>query len=196
MAFKPKRRLERPAPTQVVETYKCKVDYTLYSDKEEEVKVLRECEEKIAFTEGKIGELIEVRRQAIQQMRVILKEQGVFRKIMGQLGITKDMIYDVDLREKLYIKYDVPREKIQKLSTREVRSLNKYDLSNSVVQDMLEDKEEFKKVIQLKEKEKKGNLQQQREEKIKKLTQEKERLEERIKQIEEELEQLNYEVMD
>lgn len=196
MVFKPKRRLERPAPTQVVEAYKCKVDYTLYSDKEEEIKVLRECEEKIAFTEGKIGELIEVRRQAIQQMRVILKEQGVFRKVMAQLGITKDMIYDVDLREKLYIKYDVPREKIQKLSTREVRSLNKYDLSNSVVQDMLEDKEEFKKVIQLKEKEKKGNLQTQREEKIKKLTQEKKRLEERLEQIKEELEQLNYEVMD
>ena len=196
MAFKPKRRLEKPVPTQVVETYKCKVDYTLYSDEEEEVKILRECEEKIAFTEGKIGELIEVRRQAIQQMRVILKEQGVFRKVMAQLGITKDMIYDVDLREKLYIKYDVPREKIQKLSTREVRSLNKYDLSNSVVQDMLEDKEEFKKVIQLKEKEKKGNLQTQREEKIKKLIQEKKRLEERIKQIEEELEQLNYEIMD
>lgn len=196
MAFKPKRRLERPAPTQIVEAYKCKVDYTLYADKEEDIKVLRECEEKIAFTEGKIGELIEVRRQAIQQMRVILKEQGVFRKVMAQLGITKDMIYDVDLREKLYIKYDVPREKIQKLSTREVRTLNKYEFSQDVVKDIIEDKEEFKKVVQIKEKENKGNLQQQREEKIKKLKAEKKRLEERIKQIEEELEQLNYEIMD
>lgn len=192
MAFKPKRNLVKPIEVQKVEQYQYKVDYHLYCDNPEDVKTLRECEEKLAFTGGKMAELIEVRRKAIQQMKTILKEQKIFLKVMAQLGISREMIFDVTSREKLYLKYDTDREFINNLTTREVRTLNKYEFSQAEIDDIKEDKKELKRLVTIKEKLNKGSLEQQRKTRIDNLLAEREKLLNRLEQIKQELEKLNH----
>lgn len=148
MASKFKLRDRKPAKqnfqTQEVVQYKTKVDYFKYTHDQEEVKILRNCEEKIAFTTGKIQELNLARWDALMTMRGILKKDGEFGEVMRTLGISKDMIYEINLREKVYVKYDVKREEVASLPVRAVKELAKKEYSQVQVAEIVKEPTKLK----------------------------------------------------
>lgn len=118
--------------------YKSKVDYFKYTDNPEEAKELLKLEHQVIFCTGKIEELREKRWEALAKMRVILKKDKVFIEVMKTIGISKDMIYDINNREKIYLKCEVERKEISKLPTRVIRNL---------VQDKTLDKSSLERII-------------------------------------------------
>lgn len=103
--------------------YKSKVDYFKYTDNPVEAKELLNLEHQVIFCTGKIEELREKRWEALTRMRAILKKDGIFSEVMKTIGISKDMIYDINNREKIYLKCEVERKDISKLPTRVIRNL-------------------------------------------------------------------------
>lgn len=149
MAFnKNKLRERKPMAqnfnTQKVVDYVSKVDYFKYTHDQAEVKTLRECEQKIAYASGKIKELNMERWNALLTMRGILKKDGEFGEVMRALGISKDMVYEINLREKIYIKYDVKREDIASLPVRAVKELAKKDYSQIQVAEIVKEPAKIK----------------------------------------------------
>lgn len=118
--------------------YKSKVNYFKYTDNPEEAKELLKLEHQVIFCTGKIEELREKRWEALAKMRVILKKDKVFIEVMKTIGISKDMIYDINNREKIYLKCEVERKEISKLPTRVIRNL---------VQDKTLDKSSLERII-------------------------------------------------
>ncbi|MGL5440385.1 MAG: hypothetical protein ACRDA4_08440 [Filifactoraceae bacterium] len=118
--------------------YKSKVDYFKYTDNPNEAKELLKLEHQVIFCTGKIEELREKRWEALARMRVILKKDKVFIEVMKAIGISKDMIYDINNREKIYLKCEVERKEISKLPTRVIRNL---------VQDKTLDKSSLERII-------------------------------------------------
>ena len=105
--------------------YKSKVDYFKYTDNPTEAKELLNLEHQVIFCTGKIEELREKRWEALTRMRAILKKDGTFSEVMKTIGISKDMIYDINNREKIYLKCEVDRKEISKLPARVVKQLVK-----------------------------------------------------------------------
>lgn len=105
--------------------YKSKVDYFKYTDNPVEAKELLNLEHQVIFCTGKIEELREKRWEALTRMRAILKKDGTFSEVMKTIGISKDMIYDINNREKIYLKCEVDRKEISKLPARVVKQLVK-----------------------------------------------------------------------
>lgn len=103
--------------------YKSKVDYFKYTDNPQEAKELLKLEHQVVFCIGKIEELREKRWEALTKMRVILKKDKVFKEVMSLIGISKDMVYDINNREKIYLKCEIERKEISKLPTRVIRDL-------------------------------------------------------------------------
>lgn len=103
--------------------YKSKVDYFKHTDNPNEARELLKLEHQVIFCTGKIEELREKRWEALARMRVILKKDKVFIEVMKVIGISKDMIYDINNREKIYLKCEVERKEISKLPTRVIRDL-------------------------------------------------------------------------
>ncbi len=103
--------------------YKSKVNYFKYTDNPQEAKELLKLEHQVVFCIGKIEELREKRWEALTKMRVILKKDKVFKEVMSLIGISKDMVYDINNREKIYLKCEVERKEISKLPTRVIRDL-------------------------------------------------------------------------
>lgn len=103
--------------------YKSKVDYFKYTENPIEAKELLKLEHQVIFCSGKIEELREKRWEALTRMRTILKKEGVFKEVMGLIGISKDMVYDINNREKIYLKCEIDRRDISKLPTRVIRDL-------------------------------------------------------------------------
>lgn len=103
--------------------YKSKVDYFKYTDNPNEAKELLNLEHQVIFCTGKIEELREKRWESLTRMRTILKKEGIFKEVMGLIGISKDMVYDINNREKIYLKCEINRKEISKLSTRVIRDL-------------------------------------------------------------------------
>lgn len=103
--------------------YKSKVDYFKYTDNPQEAKELLKLEHQVIFCIGKIEELREKRWEALTKMRVILKKDKVFKEVMSLIGISKDMVYDINNREKIYLKCEIERKEISKLPTRVIRDL-------------------------------------------------------------------------
>lgn len=148
MASKFKMRERKPMKqnfnTQEVRDYVSKIDYFKYTHDQNEVKTLRECEEKIVFASGKIQELNMSRWNALLTMRGILKKDGEFGEVMRALGISKDMVYEINLREKIYVKYDVEREDVAKLPVRAVKELAKKDYSQVQVAEIVKEPAKLK----------------------------------------------------
>ena len=105
--------------------YKSKVDYFKYTDNPVEAKELLNLEHQVIFCTGKIEELREKRWEALTRMRAILNKDGTFSEVMKTIGISKDMIYDINNREKIYLKCEVDRKEISKLPARVVKQLVK-----------------------------------------------------------------------
>lgn len=103
--------------------YKSKVDYFKYTENPLEAKELLKLEHQVIFSTGKIEELREKRWEALTRMRVLLKKDGTFSEVMRTIGISKDMIYDINNREKIYLKCEVDRKDIAKLPARVVKKL-------------------------------------------------------------------------
>lgn len=103
--------------------YKSKVNYFKYTDNPQEAKELLKLEHQVIFCIGKIEELREKRWEALTKMRVILKKDKVFKEVMSLIGISKDMVYDINNREKIYLKCEIERKEISKLPTRVIRDL-------------------------------------------------------------------------
>lgn len=103
--------------------YKSKVDYFRYTENPSEAKELLKLEHQVIFCTGKIEELREKRWEALTKMRTILKKDGTFSEVMSLIGISKDMIYDINNREKVYLKCEVDRKEISKLPARVVKEL-------------------------------------------------------------------------
>lgn len=103
--------------------YKSKVDYFRYTENPSEAKELLKLEHQVIFCTGKIEELREKRWEALTKMRTILKKDGTFSEVMNLIGISKDMIYDINNREKVYLKCEVDRKEISKLPARVVKEL-------------------------------------------------------------------------
>ncbi|MGL4954703.1 MAG: hypothetical protein ACRC4Y_04405 [Cetobacterium sp.] len=103
--------------------YKSNVDYFKYTDNPSEAKELLKLEHQVIFCSGKIQELREKRWEALMKMRVILKKDGTFSEVMSLIGISKDMIYDINNREKIYSKCEVDRKEIAKLPLRVAQKL-------------------------------------------------------------------------
>lgn len=118
--------------------YKSKVDYFKYTDNPVEAKELLNLEHQVIFCTGKIEELREKRWEALTRMRAILKKDGTFSEVMKTIGISKDMIYDINNREKIYLKCEVDRKEISKLPARVVKQL---------VQDKTLDKSSLERII-------------------------------------------------
>ncbi|MEG0301225.1 hypothetical protein [Cetobacterium sp.] len=118
--------------------YKSKVDYFKYTDNPVEAKELLNLEHQVIFCTGKIEELREKRWEALTKMRAILKKDGTFSEVMKTIGISKDMIYDINNREKIYLKCEVDRKEISKLPARVVKQL---------VQDKTLDKSSLERII-------------------------------------------------
>ena len=118
--------------------YKSKVDYFKYTDNPTEAKELLNLEHQVIFCTGKIEELREKRWEALTRMRAILKKDGTFSEVMKTIGISKDMIYDINNREKIYLKCEVDRKEISKLPARVVKQL---------VQDKTLDKSSLERII-------------------------------------------------
>lgn len=117
-----KKKLVQLSESNVVD-YKSKVDYFKYTDNPQEAKELLKLEHQVVFCIGKIEELREKRWEALTKMRVILKKDKVFKEVMSLIGISKDMVYDINNREKIYLKCEVERKEISKLPTRVIRDL-------------------------------------------------------------------------
>lgn len=146
MAFNKNKLRERKPKAQNFNTqevkvidYVSKIDYFKYTHDQNEVKTLRECEQKIVFTTGKIQELNLARWNALLTMRGILKKDGEFGEVMRALGISKDMVYEINLREKIYIKYDVEREDVARLPVRAVKELARKDYSQMQVAEIVKE---------------------------------------------------------
>lgn len=117
-----KKKLVQLSESNVVD-YKSKVDYFKYTDNPQEAKELLKLEHQVVFCIGKIEELREKRWEALTKMRVILKKDKVFKEVMSLIGISKDMVYDINNREKIYLKCEIERKEISKLPTRVIRDL-------------------------------------------------------------------------
>lgn len=151
MAFSKNKLRERKPKAQNFNTqeikvvdYVSKIDYFKYTHDQEEVKTLRECEQKIVFATGKMEELNLMRWDAFMTMRGILKKDGEFSEVMNSLGMSKDIIYEIKLREKLYIKYDVEKKDIAALPTRAVRTLAKENLTQRQVAEIVKEPAKLK----------------------------------------------------
>ena len=149
MAFsKNKLRERKPKAqnfnTQQVVDYVSKIDYFKYTHNQEEIRTLRQCEEKIVYTTGKMEELNLARWEAFMTMRNILKKDGEFSEVMNALGMSKDIIYEIKLREKLYIKYDVEKKDIAALPTRAVRAMAKENFTQMQVAEIVKEPAKLK----------------------------------------------------
>ena len=133
--------------TQKVVEYVSKVDYFKYTHDQTEIKTLRECEQKIAYASGKIRELNMERWNALLTMRGILKKDGEFGEVMKALGISKDMVYEINLREKIYVKYDVKREDVAALPVRAVKEIAKKDYTQIQVAEIVKEPAKIKEYI-------------------------------------------------
>ena len=193
MAFsKNKLRERKPKAqnfnTQQVVDYVSKIDYFKYTHNQDEIRTLRQCEEKIAYTSGKIKELNLARWNALMTMRGILKKDGEFGEVMKILGISKDMVYEINLREKIYLKYDVQREEVASLPVRAVKELAKKDYTQMQVAEIVKEPaklKEYKEPTPKKDKavsiqEELERLEAEKEELLKK----KKEINERLKEIE------------
>lgn len=165
--------------------YKSKVDYFKYTENPLEAKELLKLEHQVIFSTGKIEELREKRWEALTRMRVLLKKDGTFSEVMRTIGISKDMIYDINNREKIYLKCEVDRKDIAKLPARVVKklaldkALDKSSLERIIKAENHKEeyailKEERVEVITLTEEEIKNN---KREEILKKIEWHKEQIE-------------------
>lgn len=174
--------------------YKSKVDYFKYTENPLEAKELLKLEHQVIFSTGKIEELREKRWEALTRMRVLLKKDGTFSEVMRTIGISKDMIYDINNREKIYLKCEVDRKDIAKLPARVVKklaldkALDKSSLERIIKAENHKEeyailKEERVEVITLTEEEIKTN---KREEILKKI----EWYKEQIEMLEKELKEL------
>ena len=132
MAFERKKKEVVLSESKVVE-YKSKIDYLQYTDNENEARELLNLEHQVIFCSGKIEEMRQKRWEALTQMRLILKKDGSFSEVMKLIGISKDMIYDINNREKLFVKYEVDRQELAKLPTRIVRDLVKEDFGKDEI---------------------------------------------------------------
>lgn len=179
--------------TEVV-IFKSRVDYFKYTDNPEEVKRLKELEEVIFYTSGKMEELRTKRWEALTEMRAILKKDGTFTEVARQIGMSKDIIYDTNLREKIYTRYDIGRKDVLSLPTRAVRAISKYEFTDSELKRILNNNENLQPILVQKEAEKQkvSQKEQERQDRIKKLLTRRKRLVEEIAEIDRELEQLNY----
>lgn len=130
--------------TQEVRDYVSKIDYFKYTHNQEEIKTLRECEEKIVYTTGKIQELNMSRWTALITMKQILKKDGQFGEVMRSLGISKDMIYEINLREKIYRKYEIEKKDIAALPVRAVKELAKKDYTQIQVAEIVKEPAKLK----------------------------------------------------
>lgn len=130
--------------TQEVRDYVSKIDYFKYTHDQEEVKTLRECEEKIVYTSGKIQELNMSRWNALITMKQILKKDGEFGEVMRALGISKDMIYEINLREKVYRKYEVEKKDVASLPVRAVKELVKRNYTQIQVAEIVKEPAKLK----------------------------------------------------
>ena len=166
--------------------YKSKVDYFKYTENPLEAKELLKLEHQVIFSTGKIEELREKRWEALTRMRVLLKKDGTFSEVMKTIGISKDMIYDINNREKIYLKCEVDRKDIAKLPARVVKKLAlDKDLDKSSLERIIKAenhkeeyailKEERVEVVTLTEEEIKNN---KREEILKKINWYKQQIEE------------------
>ena len=133
--------------TQKVVEYVSKVDYFKYTHDQTKIKTLRECEQKIAYASGKIRELNMERWNALLTMRGILKKDGEFGEVMKALGISKDMVYEINLREKIYVKYDVKREDVAALPVRAVKEIAKKDYTQIQVAEIVKEPAKIKEYI-------------------------------------------------
>lgn len=173
--------------------YKSKVDYFKYTENPLEAKELLKLEHQVIFSTGKIEELREKRWEALTRMRVLLKKDGTFSEVMRTIGISKDMIYDINNREKIYLKCEVDRKDIAKLPARVVKklaldkALDKSSLERIIKAENHKEeyailKEERVEVITLTEEEIKNN---KREEILKKIEWHKEQIEMLEKELKE-----------
>ncbi|MGL4863090.1 MAG: hypothetical protein ACRC4T_08230 [Cetobacterium sp.] len=173
--------------------YKSKVDYFKYTENPLEAKELLKLEHQVIFSTGKIEELREKRWEALTRMRVLLKKDGTFSEVMRTIGISKDMIYDINNREKIYLKCEVDRKDIAKLPARVVKklaldkALDKSSLERIIKAENHKEeyailKEERVEVITLTEEEIKNN---KREEILKKIVWHKEQIEMLEKELKE-----------
>ena len=156
MKFERKKKEIQLSEANVVD-YKSNVDYFKYTDNPLEAKELLKLEHQVIFCSGKIQELREKRWEALMKMREILKKDGTFSEVMSLIGISKDMIYDINNREKIYLKCEVDRKDIAKLPARVVqklaqdKTLDKDSLERIIKAD--EPKEEYKIIKEKKEEE-------------------------------------------
>lgn len=151
MGFKDFKKNRKPTvqafENQKVNIYTSKIDYFKYTNVLEEVNTLKRCEEKIVYTTGKIDELNLARWEAFMTMRSILKKDGEFGEVMSSLGISKDMVYEIKLREKLFVKYDVDKKDIAALPVRAVKALAKENLSHARVAEIVKEPAKLKNYI-------------------------------------------------
>lgn len=156
MKFERKKKEIQLSEANIID-YKSNVDYFKYTDNPSEAKELLKLEHQVIFCSGKIQELREKRWEALMKMRVILKKDGTFSEVMSLIGISKDMIYDINNREKIYSKCEVDRKEIAKLPARVVqklaqdKTLDKDTLERIIKSD--EPKEEYKIIKEKKEEE-------------------------------------------
>lgn len=156
MKFERKKKEIQLSEANIID-YKSNVDYFKYTDNPSEAKELLKLEHQVIFCSGKIQELREKRWEALMKMRVILKKDGTFSEVMSLIGISKDMIYDINNREKIYLKCEVDRKDIAKLPARVVqklaqdKTLDKDSLERIIKAD--EPKEEYKIIKEKKEEE-------------------------------------------
>lgn len=156
MKFERKKKEIQLSEANIID-YKSNVDYFKYTDNPSEAKELLKLEHQVIFCSGKIQELREKRWEALMKMRVILKKDGTFSEVMSLIGISKDMIYDINNREKIYSKCEVDRKEIAKLPARVVqklaqdKTLDKDTLERIIKSE--EPKEEYKIIKEKKEEE-------------------------------------------
>lgn len=198
MEFNPIQRINKNVNMKKVENYQIKINYFEYTDNQEEVEILKHCEETIFFAEGRMAELNKKRWDAILKMQSILKTQREFQEVLKKLGISKDIKYDLNLREKLYKKSDVSREEIAELPVRAVRKLNKYNFPHNKTVELIREPEKIDKAIKelscapKQSITPKKTLEQERVEEIQLLKEERDGYQLKIDKINKRLEELNY----
>lgn len=132
MALERRKKKEVVLSESEISVYVSKIDYLNYTDNKEEAKKLLVLEHEVIFCTGQIQEIRQKRWEALSQMKVILKKEKSFMEVMGIIGLSREMISDINTREKLYITYGVDKNKLLELKTREIRALSKEKNLNSL----------------------------------------------------------------